>query len=170
MKKAVFRVSCSVFSNSRTILAAILLTAIICIPACIVGAAYAKADGQITSPGTAITNSKPTLEQSGKWQTVRMRVTAYCPCSKCCGEYSGGPTACGYKILPDDVFVAADKRYCFGAEMLVAGYNNGEPVKVLDRGGAIRGDRLDVFFSSHEEALEWGVRYIDVKVRLEPRT
>jgi 3D (Asp-Asp-Asp) domain-containing protein len=74
-------------------------------------------------------------------------------------------TACGHKIQPGDVFVAADNRYPFGTEMIVPGYNDGELVKVLDRGGAIRGDRLDVFFASHDEALEWGVQYLDIKVR-----
>jgi 3D (Asp-Asp-Asp) domain-containing protein len=48
--------------------------------------------------------------------------------------------------------------------MIVAGYDNDQPIKVLDRGGAIRENRLDVFFHSHEEALQWGVKYIDVKV------
>jgi 3D (Asp-Asp-Asp) domain-containing protein len=62
------------------------------------------------------------------------------------------------------VFVAADRKYAFGTEMIVAGYSNSEPVKVLDRGGAIRGNRLDVFFHSPEEALRWGVKYLDVKV------
>ena len=104
-------------------------------------------------------------EQADEWQTVRMRVTAYCPCAKCCGRYSDGKTANGHKIHPGDAFLAADKKYAFGTEMIVAGYKNEEPVKVLDRGGAIRGNRLDVFFHCHEEALKWGVRYIDVKVR-----
>jgi 3D (Asp-Asp-Asp) domain-containing protein len=49
--------------------------------------------------------------------------------------------------------------------MVIAGYNNGGAVKVLDRGGVITGNRLDVFFNSHEEALKWGVRHIEVKVR-----
>jgi len=108
-----------------------------------------------------------TPEQSGEWQTVQMRVTAYCPCPKCCGQYSDGITACGHKIQPGDVFVAADRQYSFGTKMTIPRYNNGQPVEVLDRGGAIQGDRLDVFFGSHQEALEWGVRYLDVKVHHE---
>jgi len=106
-------------------------------------------------------------ERPSEWQTVQMRVTAYCPCPKCCGEYSDGVTACGHKIQPGDVFVAADRQYSFGTKMAIPHYNNGQPVEVLDRGGAIQGDRLDVFFNSHQEALEWGVRYLDVKVHRE---
>jgi 3D (Asp-Asp-Asp) domain-containing protein len=104
------------------------------------------------------------VEQPDEWQTVRMRVTAYCPCEKCCGEYADGITACGHTIKPGDAFAAADRQYPFGTEMIVAGYNNNQPIKVLDRGGAIRENRLDVFFHTHEEALQWGVKYIDVKV------
>ena len=63
-----------------------------------------------------------------------------------------------------DAFVAADKRYSFGTEMIVPGYNHSRTVKVLDRGGAIQGNRVDVFFHSHQEALEWGVKHLDVKV------
>jgi 3D (Asp-Asp-Asp) domain-containing protein len=114
-----------------------------------------------SKPGSALDKS----EQADEWETVQMRVTAYCPCERCCGEYADGITACGHKIGPGDTFAAADRRYSFGTEMVVAGYNNGEPIKVLDRGGAIRGDRLDVFFHTHEAALQWGVKYVDVKVR-----
>ena len=104
-------------------------------------------------------------ETSNKWRIVRMKVTGYCPCSKCCGEYADGITANGHKIRPGDTFVAADKRYSFGTEMVIEGYSNGKTIKVLDRGGAIRGNKLDAFFHTHQEALEWGVRHIDVKVR-----
>ncbi|MBL7153071.1 MAG: 3D domain-containing protein [Phycisphaerae bacterium] len=107
------------------------------------------------------------VEQTAQWRTVQMRVTAYCPCEKCCGKYSDGITASGHKIRPGDVFVAADRKYAMDTEMIIAGYNKTEPVKVLDRGGAIRGDRLDVFFYSHQDALNWGVRYLDVKVRID---
>jgi len=101
----------------------------------------------------------------GEWQGIEMRVTAYCPCPKCCGQYSDGVTACGHKIRPGDTFVAADGRYSFGTEMLIPGYSNSRPVQVLDRGGAIKGNRLAVFFATHQEALEWGVKYLEVNVR-----
>ncbi|MFC1605100.1 3D domain-containing protein [Planctomycetota bacterium] len=104
-------------------------------------------------------------ETSNKWRVVRMKVTGYCPCSKCCGEFADGITANGHKIQPGDTFVAADKRYSFGTEMVIEGYSKSQTVKVLDRGGAIRGNKLDAFFHTHQDALVWGVKYIDVKVR-----
>ncbi len=110
-------------------------------------------------------NTESNTEQSEEWESIEMRVTAYCPCPKCCGEYSDGVTACGHKILPGDTFVAADRRYSFGTEMLIPGYSNSRTVQVLDRGGAIKGNRLDVFFATHQEALKWGVKYLEVSVR-----
>ena len=126
--------------NVRAVVSVIALAAAVCVP----GYAADTGDG---------------------WQTVRMRVTAYCPCSKCCGEYADGITANGHRIRPGDTFAAADRRYSFGTEMLIPGYNNSAPVEVLDRGGAIKGNRLDVFFATHQEALQWGVQYLDVQVR-----
>ena len=109
---------------------------------------------------------KPSDNTLDRWKTVEMRVTAYCPCEKCCGQYADGITANGHKISPQDFFVAADKTYAFGTEMFIDGYGNGKPVKVLDRGGAIRGNKLDVFFHTHQQALQWGVRYIEVRIRI----
>lgn len=133
----------------------------------------AKTTQTVTDPAESKTelqaeNIDGTLEQpedNRPWHIVKMRVTAYCPCEKCCGKFSDGITACGHKIVQGDTFVAADKRYGFGTEMIIEGYNNGQVVEVKDRGGAIKGNKLDVFFNTHQEALEWGVRYIDVKVR-----
>ena len=134
--------------SGRALISWIGLTAVVCVPSFIAGAAYRQTDST-----------------SAEWHTVPMRVTAYCPCSKCCGEYADGITASGHKIQPGDTFVAADKRHSFGTEMVVPGYSEGRAVKVLDRGGAIKGNRLDVFFHSHQQALEWGVQYLEVQVR-----
>ena len=107
-------------------------------------------------------------DKNGKnFHNVQMRVTAYCPCEKCCGRFADGITANGHKIQPGDTFVAADARYPFETELIIPGYNASKPVKVLDRGGAIKGNRIDVFFHTHEKALQWGVQYLDVKIRIE---
>jgi 3D (Asp-Asp-Asp) domain-containing protein len=116
---------------------------------------------------TEESNTERYIELPGEWEIIEMRVTAYCPCPSCCGEYSDGITANGYEIQPGDTFVAADRRYPFHTAMLIPGYSNSQPVKVLDRGGAIKGNRLDVFFATHDEALQWGVQYLEVNVRRE---
>ena len=104
-----------------------------------------------------------------KWQTIEMRVTAYCPCKKCCGKYSDGRTANNHKIEEGDAFAAADKSIPFMSELIVPGYNDNKPVKVMDRGSSITSGRLDVFFDTHQKAKNWGVKYLDVQLRI-PKT
>jgi 3D (Asp-Asp-Asp) domain-containing protein len=101
--------------------------------------------------------------------TVWMRVTAYCPCRKCCGRFSDGRTACGHRIHANGSrFVAADTRILpFGTMVSVPGYHGGVPVPVLDRGKGIRGARLDVFFLSHQPAVRWGAKRLPVTIFLD---
>ena len=89
------------------------------------------------------------------------RVSAYCPCSKCCGKWSDGITASGHVIKTGDKFVAAPPGYSFGTVIEIPGYGK---VPVLDRGGAIKGNRLDCYFDTHQEALNWGVKMLKVRI------
>ncbi|HVT89743.1 MAG TPA: 3D domain-containing protein [Tepidisphaeraceae bacterium] len=94
---------------------------------------------------------------------VEMEVTAYCACPRCCGKNAKGLTASGRHISYNDgKFVAADTSVLpFGTKLMINGYS-AQPVEVIDRGSAIKGNKLDVFFSSHEEALKWGRRKMQV--------
>lgn len=94
--------------------------------------------------------------------TQKFTVTAYCPCEICCGRFSDGITASGHVIRPGEGFVAADKRFPFGTLFLIPGYHGSSGVIVLDRGGAIKGNRLDVFFDTHYKALQWGKQELNV--------
>ncbi len=105
------------------------------------------------------------LENKESWHVVRMRVTGYCTCRKCCGKFSDGKTASNRRIRKGDVFVAADKYYRFGTQMIIPGYNSTQSVQVLDRGRVIKGNRLDLYFDSHSQAKKWGVKYLDVLVK-----
>ncbi|WP_146663651.1 3D domain-containing protein [Anaerohalosphaera lusitana] len=111
-------------------------------------------------------SSSAISDKQSEWVTVRMRVTAYCPCAKCCGKHANGITANGHKINWGDRFVASDKMFGFGTEMKIPGYNGGKSIKVKDRGRLIKGNRLDVFYNTHYTAKKWGTRYLDVKVRV----
>ncbi|MDB5294806.1 MAG: hypothetical protein JWO31_789 [Phycisphaerales bacterium] len=101
-----------------------------------------------------------------KARTLRMLVTAYCPCKACCGPNARGITASGRPVsLNKGRFVAADTAVLpFRTRLLVPGYHDGSTVEVADTGSAIKGDRLDVYFPSHQTALEWGKRWVDVTV------
>jgi len=94
----------------------------------------------------------------------RFRVTAYCPCAKCCGQFADGFTATGTRA--DHPLVAAPPCIPFGTRMHVPGYAGDEWVHVEDRGGAIQGARLDVLYPTHQEALRWGVRDLWVAVEV----
>ena len=102
-----------------------------------------------------------TLATAEASETQTMRVTAYCAGKCCCGKFSDGITASGHVIRPGDKFCAAPKSIPFGTMIDIPGYGT---VPVLDRGGAIKEGRLDVFFASHQAALNWGVKNLQVKI------
>lgn len=107
----------------------------------------------------------------------RFRISGYCSCEKCTGSWSRIPvssgkrkTASGYTLKPDgsDRFriCAADKSIPFGTKLRIPGVS-GEVV-VEDRGGAIRGNRIDLYCGSdpeaHRRAQEWGVQYLECRI------
>ena len=86
------------------------------------------------------------------------KITAYCPCSKCCGK-TNGITASGTKATAGRT-VAASSKFAMGTKLNI----NGHIYTVEDRGGAINGNKIDIFVNTHAEALAWGVRYLPVSV------
>ena len=86
------------------------------------------------------------------------KITAYCSCSKCCGK-STGMTASGTRATAGRT-VAASSKFAFGTKLNI----NGHIYTVEDRGGAISGNRIDIYVNSHSEALQWGVKYLPVSV------
>ena len=80
-----------------------------------------------------------------------MIITAYCPCEKCCGN-SNGITASGTKAKAGRT-VAVDPRYIpYGTEIII----DGQTYIAEDCGGAIKGDRIDIYFDDHNSALGFG--------------
>lgn len=93
-------------------------------------------------------------------------VSAFCPCAICCESWASVPvssgrrrTASGHVIRAGDRLIAAPPEIPFGTWITVPGYGRAQ---VLDRGGAIKGKRLDLYFPTHQEALNWGRQHIEV--------
>ena len=107
-----------------------------------------------TSRGSTVTRTAPTSTTGG----TTYKITAYCPCSKCCGKTSG-ITASGTKATAGRT-VAASSKFAFGTKLNIGGHI----YTVEDRGGAINGNKIDIFVNTHAEALQWGVRYLTVSV------
>ena len=81
--------------------------------------------------------------------------TAYCSCERCCGK-SDGITASGAPAL-ENVTVAMDSSIPFFTHIYIEGM--GERI-VQDRGGAINENKIDIYFDSHEDALNFGKQQI----------
>ena len=91
---------------------------------------------------------------------MTMLTTAYSPDARSCGKWADGITASGYSVWTNGMkLVAADTSLLpFGTLVSIPGYNGGRPVPVLDRGGKIKGNRLDLLYPTHEVALQWGAQ------------
>ena len=77
------------------------------------------------------------------------RLTGYCACRKCCGKSPSNPnygrTAMG-TMATEGRTIAMDKRFVFGTKVYIEGVGIRT---VEDRGGSIKGNRIDVYSSTH---------------------
>ncbi len=99
-------------------------------------------------------------------RTIYMTVTGYSPDARSCGKYADNKTAIMYSVWTNGMnLVAADPRVLpYKSLISVPGYAGSEIVPIMDCGGAIKGNRLDLLYPTHEMALQWGIRQLPVTV------
>ena len=103
------------------------------------------------------------VQESAEADAVTYLVTAYCACEQCCGRWarhSPGITATGVRAV-EGITVAADWSILPpGTVIEIEGYG----LRIVqDSGSAIRGRRIDIFFTSHADALRFGVQKLKVR-------
>lgn len=94
---------------------------------------------------------------------IYMEVSAY---TASVAETDATPliTASGKRVYVGGV--AADlRKFPLGTILRIPSYNGGKPCTVIDSGGSIRGNKLDVFMWSTHEAVHFGRRR-NVKVQV----
>ncbi|MEK5230505.1 3D domain-containing protein [Lysinibacillus sp. FSL K6-0232] len=112
-----------------------------------------------TKPATAQTKPASAPANNDN-KTLTMRATAYTAyCEGCSGITANGTDI---RSNPNLKVIAVDPRVIpLGTKVWVEGY--GEAI-AADTGGAIKGNKIDVFIPSKGQALEWGVKTVTVKI------
>jgi len=121
------------------------------------GQLYHTAKKTAENAPKSLVDSNDSEEVEPEW--IEYLCTAYCGCEKCVGKWHTEGytlTASGWGA-EEGVTIAADESYPFGTVIYFEGL--GERV-VMDRGSAITGNRIDVYFESHEDALAFGMKQV----------
>ena len=98
----------------------------------------------------------------------KFKLTAYCPCEICCGEWaSNRPSGVVYgaigEELKEDYSIAVDPKVIpYRTEVVI----NDKTYKAQDCGGGIKGNEIDIYFEDHNDALNFGVQYAEVFIKL----
>lgn len=109
---------------------------------------------------------EPIAVETPKAKTVRVvneslgvfTVTAYCHCPSCCDEWADGLTYTGTKPVEGRTVAVDPDVIPLGSEIII----DGKKYIAEDIGGAIKGKRIDIYFDSHTQALEFGVKELEV--------
>ena len=111
-------------------------------------------------PVTPVEPSEPNevTEESDTQHLGKFKLTAYCACVKCCGKWANSLTATGTVPTQGRTIAVDPKVIPYGTQVVI----NGNTYVAEDCGGAIKGNRIDIFFDNHSEALQFGVRHEDV--------
>lgn len=98
------------------------------------------------------------VEEPNLMSLGEFKITAYCPCSICCGKWSGSPTASGVMPKANHTIAVDTSVIQFGTKVVI----NGTTYTAEDTGSAIKGNKIDIYFNSHQDALNFGVQYAEV--------
>ena len=121
---------------------------------------------------TSTTNTIYQTDENGKYYEKTMRITCYCSCAKCCGRWAYNRpkdengndivyTASGKRAV-EKYTLGASTYYAFGTKIFVPGVGMCE---VMDRGSGVKSNNhLDMYFSSHQAALNFGNKTLTCKI------
>ena len=78
-------------------------------------------------------------------------ITHYCSCSRCCGK-EDGVTATGTQATEGRTIAVDPEIIPYGTKVLIDGHE----YIAEDTGGAIKGNKIDIYVDSHQEAVNRG--------------
>lgn len=100
-------------------------------------------------------------QEIAQWRDLgTFRITYYCSCTEC-SEAWGNMTASGRRAEVNRTIAVDPKVIPLGTTVRI----NGQEFIAEDVGGAIKGNRIDIYVNHHSMTAEMGVDYYDVKVK-----
>ncbi|WP_064093404.1 3D domain-containing protein [Rossellomorea aquimaris] len=108
----------------------------------------------------AAAQAEPAADEETVAKELTVEATAYT--ANCAG--CSGTTATGVNLLenPDAKVIAVDPNVIpLGSKVYVEGYGY---ATAEDTGGAIQGNKIDVFIPSQDQAKDWGRKTVNVKI------
>lgn len=127
----------------------------------VVGAATRRELG-LESASLTASRSESTVSRAGSTsgRVLTMVSTAYDGCYQCNKPYYGYPSYIGLP-LARGIAAVDPKVIPMGSRLYVEGYGN---AIAADQGNAIRGNRIDLFFDTHAQALKYGMKTVKVTI------
>lgn len=119
-----------------------------------------KLETDLSSPQQVeVVDNKPeVVTQKPKIKSLGMyTITGYCPCTGCSANW-GTNTATGVAATAERTVAVDPTVIPYGTTLII----NGKRYVAEDCGGNIKGKRIDIYFDTHNEALNWGVQDIEV--------
>ncbi len=111
-----------------------------------------KSESKTTSRETTHTTPKTYKNFIGN-------ISAYTASADECGK-SDGITASG-KLVKENHTIACPKEYKFGTKIKIEGFGT---YVCEDRGGAIKGNKFDIYMKTKTQAFAFGRRYLKVTI------
>lgn len=167
--------------SKKLIFAVIIPLTLVILVCCLIGAGTPSNSADVTKDTTAsetdslntgdvlMTSATPEVKEPEIISLGEFRLTAYCGCSKCCGKWgenrpldeNGKPIVytANMSVAKEGATIAADISVLpYGTKVIIDGHE----YIVQDRGGSIKENRIDIYFESHQDALNFGVQYKEI--------
>ncbi len=88
--------------------------------------------------------------------------TGYCDCDICVGQYAGQMQTASGTTPTAGRTIAADLNILPYGTIV---YIDGHAYTVEDKGGAIKGNHIDIYFNTHEEAVNFSIQQKEIYKR-----
>lgn len=122
---------------------------------------------RVEAPEPITETAAPELIELGEFKT-----TAYCTCVKCCGIWSAEhPSRVGTDYVQrtkSGTIPTADRTVSVDPDVIPLGtvlIIDGHEYIAEDTGSAVKGNVIDIYFDSHELAVEYGVQMKTIYIK-----